>query len=1166
MEKADPAIWLIRFLERRGLERPDSGTPLYSYRCSDPEFEELGDVLRVGTRPPVGYYERVTRAGAALFCLYAAEWWRRTHVGGPWKWAGILEGAGWAGTPFPRLYEVIEEGLGFWRRPLLRVGPNRGFLVTLACEGGLPLHLVTSEGTALRDYLLAVLEEFQLYRPAGYAPEELAARASELLPRSLQQDVVYRLSGQLIDEIWQLQRKVGSASAPVRELDRTDPGWRDRLPLLVPDDVARALLNPLVEEAAKLAGGGASGLRMQRSLRRAGDGLAVRGEVVVPASISEPKLIELFGTEASNLPSRFELYLEDEAGDRVPLALATQTERGERKVFRLEALGTTRQMEGGAACAGKRLSADAAGRSLGPVGLPGGAALMMDLPWIFANKSASDGDAPRELAFLGQGSVNTRHTEAFVAVPWDTDVLEYEGAECELVSEIGAVGRAVFRVRGAARFTDVDGNACRIRSAAEHDASPEYQLAGALLPGTLGSALVFHGAPSLLASDAEGRVERIVPERLEWHAAGHKPIIWRPVTVECLGTVDLRLVDADGLRHRDRAAVVPADAQIRLHPSSDFKKGQIELIGFQDAEVSGDTSPGLEIRVEHDPDEGDISLHCEAPGDPPADVSLRLIWPAGRALELRLPFPSNGSRFIAPGGRVLADEAIVPVDRLSGVVATATTTDGRARFFVSGDLYAEDVAPAQRHLFGVNEPLRQVIPGRFELDLRTLQESLRDLFAVSRDLGASVRLVVESPGSSRRMQRRLMVSRFDLSLVPDRNQGEVRLRGEDLGRLDWEDLENLHVEAIPLWRPSDPPVELEPVPGPLAPGRWQFDPERRAAGPWMILGRDGDWNRMRPLVWNVPGKDDSLLLGRFQPQAGGALATAVCIADQEERTAALDALLSALAEDGVHEDWHEVYAFLRRFRGLPASTLDVTERMIAAPRAAVVALLGAPDAGMFASVWSLLEELPFLWSIVPMKAWVAAGRRFIASLRHLEGYSGDVDALVRGSMALFLKEAPLRQSGFETLTDLMRVGVLGEGIEETSYLKMVVVADGRAALRGVLESSRQALLQAHAEDQWPSGPGFTNWLGRAGDLPKEIQELWQIAPEGARYQVPVLNGPAVAAIAATCDIPVERPLIFALRRLRRFDPQWFDEAYSCMLAIAVGVLYERDPERIGMDS
>ena len=135
--------------------------------------------------------------------------------------------------------------------------------------------------------------------------------ARDRAPRA--RDVVYRLSGQLIDEIWQLQLKVGGAPAPVRELDRTDPGWRNRLPLLVPDDVARALLNPLVEEAVKLARGGASGLRMRRTLRAVGDDWTLRGEVVVPTSISEPQLVELFGAEASQLPSRFQLYIEDES-------------------------------------------------------------------------------------------------------------------------------------------------------------------------------------------------------------------------------------------------------------------------------------------------------------------------------------------------------------------------------------------------------------------------------------------------------------------------------------------------------------------------------------------------------------------------------------------------------------------------------------------------------------------------------------------------------------------------------------------------------------------------------------------------------------------------------------------------------------------------------------
>jgi len=302
----DPLIWLSQFLEARSQQRPDAEKPLYAYRCTNAELDELGEMLRTTTPPPIGYTQ-VTRGGAAAFCLFASEWWRHNHEGGPWKWAGILEAVGWEDVQPLRLYPVIEQGLGYWGRPLLRIGPNRGFLITLACEGGLPLRLLQHEGAALRNYFLAVLEEFQLYRGGGVPARELASRTSSLLPRSLRQDVVYQVTGQLIDEVWQLQRRVGDSATPVLDLDRLDPTWRDRLPLLVDDDVARALLNPLVEKAAKLARGGAAALRLHRSLRKSGGEWVPGSEVAVPSTLSAMQLRDLFGGGTDELPSRFEL-------------------------------------------------------------------------------------------------------------------------------------------------------------------------------------------------------------------------------------------------------------------------------------------------------------------------------------------------------------------------------------------------------------------------------------------------------------------------------------------------------------------------------------------------------------------------------------------------------------------------------------------------------------------------------------------------------------------------------------------------------------------------------------------------------------------------------------------------------------------------------------------
>jgi hypothetical protein len=111
--------------------------------------------------------------------------------------------------------------LGRARTPILAAAPahtgaGRAFLLTLACEGGLPLNLVHKEGAKLRSFFKALLEEFQLYRRAGLSPEQLAENVRNRLPKSLRQPVVYALSGQLVDAIWKLQAQVGGSSTPLR--------------------------------------------------------------------------------------------------------------------------------------------------------------------------------------------------------------------------------------------------------------------------------------------------------------------------------------------------------------------------------------------------------------------------------------------------------------------------------------------------------------------------------------------------------------------------------------------------------------------------------------------------------------------------------------------------------------------------------------------------------------------------------------------------------------------------------------------------------------------------------------------------------------------------------------------------------------------------------------
>ena len=155
--------WYLEFLKQRGLDKPD-GRPLYEYRCAKDEFSSLEEITRSALKH--GHVGRSHKADA-LFCLFAAEWWRRNYEGGPWKWEDILEAMGISGIPFPSLYTTVEHGLKLWQREILMVGENRGFLVTLACEGGLPLNVIRKQGVKLRQFFKALLRDVSLYNVAG---------------------------------------------------------------------------------------------------------------------------------------------------------------------------------------------------------------------------------------------------------------------------------------------------------------------------------------------------------------------------------------------------------------------------------------------------------------------------------------------------------------------------------------------------------------------------------------------------------------------------------------------------------------------------------------------------------------------------------------------------------------------------------------------------------------------------------------------------------------------------------------------------------------------------------------------------------------------------------------------------------------------------------------
>ena len=151
----NPSLWLQAFLQSRSLKEAD-GRPLYAYRCTEDEYDLLRAVMLDHSR----YFkpQSASRETGQVFCMVASEWWRRNHEAGPWKWEGILEETGFSQFPLNALYPWIQRGLLAWGRRLQLDQRGRLFLVTLACEGGLPLKLVHRENSALRRFFSHLMD------------------------------------------------------------------------------------------------------------------------------------------------------------------------------------------------------------------------------------------------------------------------------------------------------------------------------------------------------------------------------------------------------------------------------------------------------------------------------------------------------------------------------------------------------------------------------------------------------------------------------------------------------------------------------------------------------------------------------------------------------------------------------------------------------------------------------------------------------------------------------------------------------------------------------------------------------------------------------------------------------------------------------------------------
>lgn len=1140
------------FLRERGLDAPD-GRPLCRYRCTDDEFRWLENnlaeiALRFVCRRD--WMSGLCPAGdfPLLFCLFASEWWRRNHNGGPWAWHGVLEGAG-LDPNHPRLdlyKRIVKPGLAFWRRSILTVGGDNFYLVTLACEGGLPLNLLHRQ-TSLRRYFSALLREFHVYGGRDVSNYDLAARKSEHLPRSLRQNVVYQISGELIGKIWSLQGRLTGTRPPVEELDAIEPGWRDELPLVVSDNTVRTLLNNLVTEALEIRNLLDREIRLVPFLESRGDKFRLGRRAILPPTLAAARLGELLSVRSEDVPSRLQLYLSFGSGERELLALVTRRTAGDDGQFAIEPYRRG-NISGPRAVGDVRIQPVTGTVSYPAREIRGGGELS-ELPWVFARK-----DNERLVGdFAGEGSVQTKFPEALIAVPAGGEVVPGPGSSAREVGELEDAGRRVYIVSGDAVVWGDTGRSC-IRTGAEREDAYEYLVQGLLLAAGPGDAPVYRGCPKLVCISAEGARRTIPEEEIRWRPRRIGGSVWMPISEDCLGDVTLCHAPGGEVRFLRHLAVVPRGALVQFLPDRGGRAGEVMLQGFHVNDVGIVPILGVECRIRRE-GTGTVSLALSTLSDLPGSVTIRIQWGHGREMELVVPYPARGGRFLTREGRPFRDGASVHVDRIGGIVAQTLVPSEESGFQVEADMRRG--VPVSESDYSrwvwVRFALREVSPGRHEADLRDAEDVLRTMFTLTEDLDAEIEFRLLDRFNMP-MGSRLRVARYEARFRADRDRGELMIVDRDgVVPLSNSEIEAVQVKAIPLRNPEAEPVMIRRP----EPGLWLVEPSKMEPGPWLVTGWEHSWCRIRPEAWTIP-KNDSAGDDSDAAGAGVSLQDAIRIEDDDERRAKIDQVLERLALNPDDSEWQLVQAFLDRTELLPPMTFDVVGRLAHNPDAAALALVRSEE-DRFDGVWNELERLPFQWSLVPFCSWMRASSRYHEAMRRrlpaLQQYLDKMEAeeMIRDATQSFCRRLAERARGMIPVAASIRHQLHGNPFPP-EFAPVFEGEGGRSRVLNILKLTGVAMLrQAHADEQWPRVSGIQDWIREQVETPAGldafIDELLMEVPD---HQRDVLLAPAVAAITAVIGASLSRGMIFQLRRLQDFDPVWFETAYGFFLAVGVG--------------
>lgn len=1133
--------WKAEFLKNRSLERA-TGMPLYTYRMSSQEFEDLGDTLKERLVRYLDLYSlvdisRLVPFFPALFVIYASEWWRRRYDGSGWSWETILDSIGLPSESWNQGHrsECVEKGLKDWG---LKLVDSRGlrFLGSIAFQGGLPMQLLATSRGNIGRVLTKVLKIAAKGNFEAKDIQDWIRSLSSELPKAYRQSEIYVLLAEVVLSVLRLKTDANlkSATGAIAVLDAFNPNWRNTFPLPIEDAQAQGLIDQLIRDAAEVK---VSKLPrkffVERWLEAVDGNWELQSDIHLPDYLDANELKTLFKIDDFSLSRQLTLrFLRGNGVVEIGLRKLAGQERYRLEQKPIEARDLSVSSE-------HSMTFNTGEGEVFYSAIVKGDALSTDLPWLF---EVSDSQGTYPLFRQGAGAISSK--EAVICIPhdWKISTEIAEGAV-----KLGCLKfheRTAWKITGTATVYDISNRIFRVRCDQATPNNELLELRGSRVWEIFSHPnLAFTGAPKLY-SISENGLDHQVNGAIGWRFPDGK-ISDRP-NGSC-GPIDAFWPATGDIKWHSRLVLLPDNARFSIEPGETTSAGKLR---FSNWGLLGAHIDNQDIKTELHRVGNDLllDLNYQGSGSPPEQCELKVLWPGNaNTVSLNVPFPAKGVRAIDASGIQLANKHQIPINSITGVRLVGFL-GGAARAELTISLHRASSSIA---LFSIRKIVKSnKDQSRLEIRLIDYAREINQLLAGIDALDATVNFRLQIGGAS---AHTLRIAKYACELTRLAILPGVGLPQNIFAKSSSEELANISIYALRLDAPGDEPIKLEPAYSEtVATGNWIFPFKNLTPGPWMIYPYKDSGLIFRPLVWPIipsPKSDQEIQIIEL------GLSFALKISDENQRNEMLEDVTSKLSCDFLDADWIQVEQFATNLGHLPLSTLDLWRNFTHSGKAmaGLYMRLGTFPIG-FVERFSM--ELPWVWETISLDLWADSISLLLNQCER--NYGLEAGKLVfNNHIDRRIQDISTLNPALRILLELAKSKVTGKVTQDISFSQQSfmgkIYADQLFAGEGCL---LQQLLRNNAEvENWPGN--FIDEIIKA----KQGELASYLCPKSYGFHDVIINLPIILALSSVLNLPLNwlntADSMRALRAIQDFDPDWFSEAFDLTVArcLASGLIH-----------